>query len=60
MVSTCIHLEVIYFKINAIDDGTIFSWDLGMRKCVSQFNDQGFIGGGSIAVSGDNKYLATG
>lgn len=31
-----------------------------MRKCVSQFNDQGFVGGGSLAVSSDNKFLATG
>lgn len=59
MVNICIHLEVILLFLNT-DDGAIFSWDLGMRKCVSQFNDQGFIGGGSLAVSGDNKYLATG
>lgn len=31
-----------------------------MRKCISQFNDQGFIGGGSMAVSRDNAHIATG
>ena len=35
-------------------------WDIGARDCVRRFVDDGCIRGTSIAVSANNRFLATG
>jgi U3 small nucleolar RNA-associated protein 18 len=42
------------------DNGEVYVWDLKMRKCLYQFMDHGYIGGGCLAVSNNNDNVATG
>ena len=40
--------------------GEVYVWDLGARDCVRRFVDEGCIRGTSLAISPNNRYLATG
>ncbi|KDO35015.1 hypothetical protein SPRG_01078 [Saprolegnia parasitica CBS 223.65] len=41
-------------------DGDIYKWDLRMRKCLYRVKDEGSLGNGAIAASGDGKFVAVG
>ncbi|KAH9102585.1 hypothetical protein AeMF1_020872 [Aphanomyces euteiches] len=41
-------------------DGDIYKWDLRTRRCVFRVADEGSLGSGVLAASGDNKYVAVG
>uniref|UniRef100_A0A915I9U3 U3 small nucleolar RNA-associated protein 18 homolog n=1 Tax=Romanomermis culicivorax TaxID=13658 RepID=A0A915I9U3_ROMCU len=42
------------------DDGQVYVWDVNSRRCVHKFFDEGCIKGTSLAVSGDDRYIACG
>jgi hypothetical protein len=42
------------------DDGVVHTWDCRMRRCVSQFVDEGSTGVTSVAVSPNSQFVATG
>ncbi|TPX61365.1 hypothetical protein PhCBS80983_g01165 [Powellomyces hirtus] len=41
-------------------DGEVYQWDLGSRKCVHRFFDEGCVKATTLAVSGGSGYIATG
>ncbi|KNC96269.1 uncharacterized protein SPPG_08420 [Spizellomyces punctatus DAOM BR117] len=41
-------------------DGEVYQWDLGSRKCIHKFYDDGCVKATTLAVSGGDEYLATG
>lgn len=41
-------------------DGEIYEWDLGMRRCVSRFTDEGALNNTAIAISPTGTRLASG
>ncbi|KAJ3163920.1 U3 snoRNP protein [Geranomyces variabilis] len=41
-------------------DGEVYNWDLGSRKCVHRFFDEGCVKATALAVSGGSGYIATG
>lgn len=41
-------------------DGVVYTWDMRMRRCLSQQVDEGCINGTTLAVSPDDRYFASG
>ena len=41
-------------------DSHVYVWDMDTRMCVHRFTDDGGFNGSAVAVSPDNRYLATG
>jgi hypothetical protein len=62
MGSKCLQLEVGYFLAiaNEIDGGDIYKWDLGTRKCITRFKDEGAKSCESLSISNDGTYLVSG
>jgi U3 small nucleolar RNA-associated protein 18 len=48
----------MYFCI--LENGEIYEWDMNSRLCIKKFMDDGCLQGSSLAVSGDDQYLAAG
>ncbi|XP_060839965.1 U3 small nucleolar RNA-associated protein 18 homolog [Rhopalosiphum padi] len=42
------------------ENGEIYEWDMNSRTCIKKFMDDGCLQGTSLALSGDNQYLAAG
>lgn len=42
------------------DNGQVYIWDMNTRQCIEKFYDDGCISGTALALSPNNKYLATG
>ncbi len=42
------------------DSGHVLKWDLGARKCVYKFLDDGVVHGTSLSISPDANYIASG
>jgi len=43
-----------------LETGEIYEWDMNSRMCIKKFLDDGCLQGTSLALSGDDQYLATG
>jgi len=43
-----------------LENGEIYEWDMNSRKCIKKFMDDGCLQGTSLALSGDDQYLAAG
>ncbi|XP_066442201.1 U3 small nucleolar RNA-associated protein 18 homolog isoform X2 [Eleutherodactylus coqui] len=41
-------------------DGDVYVWDVGTRRCLNRFADDGSLFGSSLAVSKDGRYLSCG
>ncbi|KAJ3157588.1 U3 snoRNP protein [Geranomyces michiganensis] len=41
-------------------DGEVYNWDLGSRRCVHRFFDEGCVNATALAISGGSGYIATG
>ncbi|KAJ3364294.1 U3 snoRNP protein [Allomyces javanicus] len=41
-------------------DGVVYVWDVGMRKCITKWADDGGFKNAALAVARDGQYLATG
>ncbi|XP_023224075.1 U3 small nucleolar RNA-associated protein 18 homolog [Centruroides sculpturatus] len=41
-------------------DGQVYIWDMNARECVHKFYDEGCISGTALAISPNNRYLASG
>jgi U3 small nucleolar RNA-associated protein 18 len=41
-------------------DGEIYQWDMGSRKCVHRFQDEGCLSNTALAVSPNGRFLASG
>jgi len=57
--SACFSKDGLYLFTTG-DDRDIYKWDLRSRRCVRRIPDDGSTGSLSIAISPDEKYLATG
>lgn len=43
-----------------LEIGEIYEWDMNSRMCIKKFYDDGCLQGTSLAVSGNDQYLAAG
>lgn len=41
-------------------DSAVYTWDLRMRRCLSQLSDHGNVSPSSLTVSEDGRFFATG
>eukprot|EP00158_Paraphelidium_tribonemae_P009982 Partr_v1_DN29021_c0_g1_i2_m58797 putative UTP18, small subunit (SSU) processome component, homolog (yeast) len=41
-------------------DSQVYQWDLGSRRCVKAWSDEGAIGTSALAIANDMQYVATG
>ena len=68
MASTCTHLAVskkerkknFFSNYWLTGDGDVYIWDVGQRKCLHKFHDDGSLHGTAITVSPDGSYIACG
>ena len=58
LLSNCFSLIEIIICI--LGDGEVYIWNIKQRKCEHRFFDDGSLKTKSIAVSRDQKYIATG
>lgn len=53
-------LKLLNISFCVLENGEIYEWDMNSRTCIKKFMDDGCLQGSSLAVSGDDQYLAAG
>ncbi|KAF0692547.1 Aste57867_16359 [Aphanomyces stellatus] len=48
------------YLVSTGSDGQVYKWDMRTRRCLYRVGDEGSLGSGAIAASGNGKYVAVG